>query len=338
MNKPTNKVRCPECGELVDRRSFLKEVTAATLALGCATHLPAAKGTTQTKETQQAETLVKQLYKSLTAEQRSIVVLPWDDPRRRRVSPNWEIVDLPIKELFNEQQQALIREIVRSVTSEDGFERFMKQMQDDWGGLSRYTCAIFGDPESGPFEWELAGRHVTLRCDGNAVEGTAFGGPLVYGHAPEFNEKPGHPGNVFWYQAVRANQVFLALDGKQRQKALLDQPPQETDVAIRPADAPRPGICVGELSPDQRELVLQVIRDILLPYRQSDQQEALGMIEAGGGISKLYMAFYKQGDIGNDGVWDIWRIEGPTAVFHFRGSPHIHAYINVATKDVLSAS
>lgn len=50
---------------------------------------------------------------------------------------------------------------------------------------------------------------------------TAFGGPIFYGHAAEgFNEKPDHPGNVYWYQAKRANELFQALDGKQRKVAL----------------------------------------------------------------------------------------------------------------------
>jgi hypothetical protein len=35
-------------------------------------------------------------------------------------------------------------------------------------------------------------------------------------------------------------------------------------------------------------------------------------------------------DIGNDGVWDNWRLEGPSFVWNFRGKPHVHIWINVA--------
>ena len=327
-----DRVRCPECGELVDRRQFLKQAAGTALAAGCAVHALRPQPTVAAGPKRSGESLVKELYRSLTKEQRELLVLPWDDPRRHKVAPNWEIVDLPIADALNKEQQRLVVEIIKSITSEDGFERFMRQMKDDWGGLSRYTCAIFGDPESGKFEWELTGRHVTMRCDGNSVEGKAFGGPLVYGHAPQFNEKPGHPGNVFWYQAVRANQVFQALDPKQRKRALLPKAPPETAVQLRGPDAKRPGIPVAELSDDQKQLVREVVHDILLPYREEDRQEALAIIESGGGIDALHIAFYQQGDIGNDGVWDIWRIEGPTAVFHFRGAPHIHAYINVGQR------
>ena len=44
------------------------------------------------------------------------------------------------------------------------------------------------------------------------------------------------------------------------------------------------------------------------------------------------MAFYESNDIGNDHEWDIWRLEGPTFVWHFRGAPHVHAYVNIAKK------
>ena len=45
------------------------------------------------------------------------------------------------------------------------------------------SVAIFGEPGSGKFQFVLTGRHCTRRCDGDSVEGAAFGGPLFYGHA-----------------------------------------------------------------------------------------------------------------------------------------------------------
>ena len=63
-----------------------------------------------------------------------------------------------------------------------------------------------------------------------------------------------------------------------------------------------------------------------------DVQEAMGCLKAGGGLEKMHIAFYKDQDIGMDGVWDIWRLEGPTFVWHFRGAPHVHTYVNIASK------
>jgi hypothetical protein len=42
------------------------------------------------------------------------------------------------------------------------------------------------------------------------------------------------------------------------------------------------------------------------------------------------MAFYKAGDIGKDGVWDVWQLEGPNMVWYFRGAPHVHVWVNIA--------
>ncbi len=56
------------------------------------------------------------------------------------------------------------------------------------------------------------------------------------------------------------------------------------------------------------------------------------VIKAGGGMEKMQIAFYQAGDIDKDKVWDVWRLEGPTAVCHFRGAPHVHAYINIARR------
>jgi hypothetical protein len=225
--------------------------------------------------------------------------------------------------------------ILKGLTSEDGYGRFQKQMEDDAGGLGDYSIAIFGEPGKGTFEFVLTGRHMTLRGDGNTIDGVAFGGPMVYGHAASgFTEKAAHPGNVFWYQAKRANEVFAALDGKQREKALVVKAPPESQIAHRKAGYQ--GVAVGELSSDQKALVQAVMGDVLSPYRKQDADEVLALITENGGLDKIHLAFYRQdesgknADIGGDGVWDVWRLEGPGFVWHFRGAPHVHTWVNIA--------
>jgi hypothetical protein len=254
-----------------------------------------------------------------------------------KINANWAVTEPSIEEFFNADQQALIHEIFRNVTSEDGYERFLKQMDDDHGGIGQYHVAIYGQPGTGQFQWEMTGRHHTIRADGDTLANAAFGGPIVYGHGPQFNEDAGHPGNVFWYQAKRANEVFQMLDGKQREKALLQKAPPEEAVLLRKPGETLPGIPGSELSPDQKELLEKVLADIMAPYRQEDVDEVLQYVKAGGGFDKVHISFYRtdadgkpEGDIGQDGVWDIWRLESPSLVCHFRGSPHVHSYINVA--------
>jgi hypothetical protein len=286
-----------------------------------------------------AETLAAQLHSSLTAAQRAEICFPWDyrHPKfgllRTRVGNNWNATEPEVASSFyTKDQQQLVREIFERLVEPDWIPRFDKQLEDDAGGFGHaQSVALIGEPGSGRFQFLLTGRHMTLRCDGDAEPHVAFGGPIFYGHdAGGFNESKDHPGNVFWPQAVAANAVFAMLDGRQRSQALVDILPKESAIAFRPAGADRPGIPVAELSPDQRAEVERVLTILLEPYRAVDRQEVRACLEKQGGLERCHLAFYKQGDIGNDGVWDNWRLEGPAFVWHFRGAPHVHVWVNVA--------
>lgn len=58
----------------------------------------------------------------------------------------------------------------------------------------------------------------------------------------------------------------------------------------------------------------------------------MDIVKSSGGMDQLHMAFYSQGDLSGDKTWDIWRVEGPSFVWHYRGAPHVHAYINIGTR------
>jgi hypothetical protein len=286
-------------------------------------------------EEKPAETVVKLLFESLTPEQKKIMHFPFDHALRRKISNNWDVVPKEtgsIGKLYTSDQKELIRQIFKGVTSEDGHERFLKQMKDDDGGFENYTCAIFGEPGKGKSEWLMTGRHLTIRADGDSVENTAFGGPIFYGHAVEFNEKPDHPGNLWWHQARMANEIFRSLDGKQKEQALLqmDPPDEDKTVVLKGANGEIPGLAVKDMSKDHKALLEKTLKDMLSMYRASDVEEALACIKENGGFDSLHLSFYKEGDLGSDGIWDRWRVEGPALVWYFRGSPHVHAWVNIA--------
>lgn len=109
--------------------------------------------------------------------------------------------------------------------------------------------------------------------------------------------------------------------------------PKESAVTLRDAKESTPGVAGGDLSDDQQKLLLSVLRDIMAPYRKEDVDEVMEVLKSGGGVDKLHMSFYQSGDLGDDGVWDVWRLESPTLVCHFRGAPHVHAYINIARRE-----
>ena len=332
---------CPDCDE-TDRRRFLKTVAMAAGGVAATAVAPTlgagAKGEVKAtthgpKSSERSENLVGTLYKSLSPRQRQTVTFPFHHPLRSRVDNNWHVTPVTIGRFFTPDQQAMIREIFRNLHNPDFVDKVVYHLNEDGGGIGNYSVALFGEPGRGAFEFVLTGRHCTSRCDGDSVEGAAFGGPIFYGHASQgFREKPDHPKNVYWYQAKRANEVFKALDGKQRRLALLEDPREERGTAtvrLKRGDESITGLPVSEMTRDQRDLVEKVLADLLLPFRERDRHEAVKFIQASGGVEALSMSFYKNLDIGNDGVWDVWQLESPTMVWYFRGFPHVHVWVNL---------
>lgn len=324
----SEKKSCPDCAG-IDRRGFVKAVGGTALA-GVAAPLlfnPRFAHAAPSPESA-AETVVGQFYASLSDKQKKMICMPFDHEKRSRISANWHVTEQTIGDgTFSNDQQAMIKDIVKKITTEDGYERLVEQMAYDDGGIEAYSVAVFGKPGEGKFQFELTGRHLTLRADGDSVDKAAFGGPIVYGHAEEDIKQ-----NLFYYQTEKANKVFQALDADQAKKALLKKAPRETAVQIQGEGGDYPGVALSDLSEDQQKLVKQTLVSVLGPYREEDRQEVVSIVGSTGGLNKLHMAFYQEEDLDSDKVWDIWRVEGPSLVVHFRGAPHVHAYINVGIR------
>lgn len=328
MNPQSRKV-CPDCDVSLDRRSFIRTVGGAAVASAVAPVLLGGRivqGAPSAKSS--AETAVGRFYDSLSAEQKKAIVFPFDHDLRKKINANWLITKARIADdFYSDQQRKQIDEIIRNVMSKDGYERIQRQTEDDHGGIGSYSVAVFGTPGTDKFEWELTGRHLTLRADGDSVDQAAFGGPIVYGHGEETPSK-----NLFHYQTKQVNEVFHALNSNQSAKALVSKAPKEDQVALQGEKGTFPGISVSELSSDQKQLVESTLKVLLAPYRQEDVDEVFAILKSSGGVDKLNLAFYQEGDLQDDKTWDIWRVEGPSFVWHFRGAPHVHAYINIAMK------
>ncbi len=322
-----NSKKCPDCNSpskrSIARRDFLQAaVSIAVLPLAARmVHGQAAR-------TSKAETIVGEFHASLSEQQRAEICLPFADKLRSKVHANWNVTKPLIgSDFYTATQREMIDKIVRAVTSEEGHERLNRQMDDDDGGLGAYSVAVFGNPAAGDFQWLLTGRHLTLRADGDSSPKTAFGGGMVYGHGEESSAAA----NIFYYQTKKVNEVFAALDKDQAKQALISSAaPKETEIQIQGEKGKFAGLAVKAMNKEQQVLVKDCLKTLLSPYRKEDGDEAMNLIEAAGGIDQLRFAFYQQEDLGNDKVWDIWRIEGPSTVVHFRGAPHVHAYINIA--------
>jgi hypothetical protein len=351
----SNKPACDWCdgGEplarRIQRRDFL--TTSAGVVLGASaigSLLPAGRVWAEAKaaghaavEAGSPESLVKVLYETLSPKQRESICFPWDhkDPERgllrTRISANWDVTDYYVNDndFYTKDQQAIIRKVFEGIISPEWQERIDKQLDDDAGGYGEQnSIAIFGEPGSDQFQFVMTGRHMTIRADGNTADHVALGGPIFYGHAAEsFDEAPDHPGNVFWPQAKAANKLYQMLDGKQQKQALVRKGmPRESNVAFEGKDGEFQGIAVNDLSSDQKEHLQKVMAMLIEPYRQSDRDEVTHCLKKQGGLDACHLAYFSQGDVGKDGVWDNWRLEGPSFVWHYRGAPHVHVWVNVA--------
>jgi len=326
MKKPPFSCDCSP----LNRRNFIKSTATALAGAAILPQLPRLRAS----DSASSETLVTTLYKSLNEQQRQAVCFAFDHPLRSKVDNNWHITDKKISEFFNPDQQQMVKEIFMGLHSPEYAEKVYKQVEHDSEkeGFGGSSVALFGEPGTGKFEFVLTGRHCTRRCDGDSVQGAAFGGPIFYGHAAHgFYEKADHPGNAYWYQAVQANKVFQMLDGKQQKLALLGDGREEKGtetVKLTGKSNDLPGISMTDLSSDQKEQVKKTLADLLAPFRKADADEAMKLIQANG-FDHLHMAFYKNQDVGNDKVWDVWQIEGPAMLWYFRGDPHVHTWVHI---------
>jgi hypothetical protein len=332
------------------RRDFLG--TLAATVYGTTVHAAA--------EPSPADAAVKALYDSLTDAQRRVMCFDWDRkgygglPLRLHVTNNWAVSPMKIGALTGEQQ-SLVGEILKSVLAPGWPEKLAQQAKDDTGQAwtEDRKIALFGTPESGKCQCVISGFHLTFRAGGDNGS-AAFGGAICHGHQPSgFNEKPGHPGNIFWYQAQQAHKVYALLDGKQQQKALLVKGmpyyefdgkidrtpilpdsmfdrPMEPDVRLRGVQLDRPGLPIAEMTADQTEAMTKVLAALLEPYRQPYRDRVLKCLERQGGLGKCHLIFYKERTVGKEGEWDNWRVEGPAFVWYFRGFPHVHSWIHIA--------
>jgi len=331
---------CPECDDL-DRRGFIRTLAlgGAALTVGSTSALadvaPADRKPMPRVSNTAAEDLVRELFAGLSEKQKKAVVKPWNHKARKSVNPN-KALDKTIGAVYTKEQQDLLTKIVRAIAADDsGWHQISRNgTWDATKSFDRMGADIFGDPSTGKFAFLCTGHHLTIRCDGDSEQGAAFGGPIYYGHTPNGYS----PKNVFSYQTRQVQKAYLALDEKQRQQATvaMGNPGEGADSIQLKKDGNLPGIAYAELTKDQQELFEKVMQTILSPFRQQDGSEVVSIIKEMGGMKKVHMAFYSEeyesAKTTKDQPWSFWRLEGPGFVWNFRVLPHVHTFVNIASK------
>jgi hypothetical protein len=345
MRPTDNTPPCPECesGLPLDRRDFIRVVgTTATVAAVGLTPLQKARAARAEKQAQ-AEALVFELYQTLSPEQKKKLTRPWDhkpsatDKVTSRLATGNAAVDkLMIGLEYNKKQIELLDKIFRAIANgEEGYKRLSRNGKfDNSGDFESISAIIYGEAVEGKkFSLVFTGHHLTVRCDGNSEEATAFGGPLYYGHSPSGFATT----NVFYHQTKAAMELFNALDKSAKEVALItDEKKKWRDehggIKVPKKGDPVPGLYFKDMTPTQKELTEKLMKELISPYRKEDGDEVMELIKATGGMEKIAMAFYTEGRVSEKEPWTYWRLEGPGFVWSFRALPHIHTFVHVNSK------
>ncbi len=345
MNEPLDP-QCPECQDPVgatpalDRRSFIRVAGGVAVAVSAGGMPAFVRARRADQAPKPAEALIQELYATIDETQKKSVLLPYDHgakaaPTRLGMYNSFQLgsnkVGARIGDVYTKPQQELVDKIIRAmVNGDDGYRRISRAGTWDEGkGFAACGATFFGEPGPGKkYAWLFAGHHMTLRADGDFMDGAAWGGPMYYGHSPN-----GYvAGNVFNFQTKSVLEVQKALDEKQLAKAIVVGSPGELagSIKFRKAEEAKPGLSAKEMSKDQLALVEKVMRDLLSPYRKEDTDEVMQIIKFNGGMEKLNLAFYRDKGAADNERWHFWRLEGPGFVWNYRVLPHVHCYVNIA--------
>ncbi len=286
-------------------------------------------------------TLVRQLHASMTPAQRAAVFLPWEHPSRQLVNTVAILKNPHLGTLLDAEQRALVWAMWHGMQSDGGRARFREPLRAEAGGLDGCVLTIYGDPNTGPCQSVISGGHLQMR--GGDLPNGAFGDGFSYGHQVG-NGIVRVPGNVWAFHSDGANALFSALSAEQRKVAVAQGAPYELTVQLQGHDGVFEGLSGAALSPDQRGMLASFLEEILSAYPPARVREALADIQANGGVDHLHLRFFAEYAYYADGAtpaqvgwradelpyFQVWRIDGPGTVIHFKGAPHVHAYVHIA--------
>ena len=314
---------------LMNRRTAIK-FGATLLASGAGVYggynlLPPPRSRTL----ESVDALARRFYLSLDSEQRAETCVACDHPLRQYHNRGVSGGGRSIFGGFTREQRQTLTDLLYAGVSEAGREKIPQEAFTRWAGVHGMLVLICGDPTAPPYQMILSGVHLNLRLGGNSREGAAFGGPQVYGDQ-HGNGRVGLPGNVYRDQFVLAQRLLHRLDSGRRKDAVLQEAPVQTEIELQGRHGTFSGIPLKELGPDDKVLAHDLVERILSTYPPADVAYARECLEANGGVDALFLSYYQHGEDGDIPEGQVFRLEGPSAVFYFRGSPHVHAFVNVA--------
>ena len=286
---------------------------------------------------------------SLSETQREHTFLAGDDPMRQVTLTEAAHKGSPhIGTLYNNHQIGLIRHLYASLLSSQG-QKWMQNTINLEGRFEGSVLKIYsddiGNASTNNSQVVINGGHYMLRSSDLSNSGYALGGPIAYGQQLGNNNYQVQ-GNAFKVQGDALNQLHKALSASERNLAYKTSPPNELLLQTQGITSSTSGVRIGQVSDAAKEVAQEMMDTLFAGFTETQKSEAWSAIDENGGIDSLSVTMYTDFGFYPDGATysdlsqeqrrsrgipyvQVWRIEGPAFTMHFKGHPHVHAYMNI---------
>jgi len=289
--------------------------------------------------------LRERLYASLNDGQRALVCLPIDHPARQVTNTSPILTRPHLGSYLRADQRELVFALAGTMFSPTGRDTFAPTLAVDVGGLEACSLVFYGRPGESGFQLSLNGGHLHLRSSEADASAVAFGGAIAYGQQ-QGNGRFKVEGNSFAFQSDLANAVYAALPPAQRAAARVADEVEERVLQAQGEGGRFLGLPVRDMADAPRAAMKTLLEGIFGAFSAASRAGAWSNLEHNGGVERLHLAlFEKKGFYADrktfaelspaeraarpEPYFQVWRVEGPGTVLHFKGHPHVHAYCNV---------
>ncbi len=302
----------------------------------------------------QMNAIVSAFLKTLSADQRKEVALPYADLARF----DWNFTPRARKGLtfknMNPAQRKAAMAMVRLVLSQEGYSKAeqiidlenvlrvveSRPANDTYRDPENYAFLVFGTPGNDPWGWRVEGHHLSLHF--SSIDNQVTYTPSFMGSNPGevTADVPQKGKRILRAEQDMAFELLHSLDAAQLAKANLGQKaPNEifTSNARKASLAKMEGVPMGELNASQKAVFKGLIMAYLQRYHVTLKNQQWAELEKNG-LDKIHFAWLgdQQPEIGT-GHGHYYRIHGPTFLIEFdntqNGGNHIHSVVRDLTSD-----
>ncbi len=281
---------------------------------------------------------------SLDDEQRADAQFEFSDEERL----NWQFIPmeragLPLKRMKPHQQHLAIN-LLHSAMSHRGFskalnimalEQILHEMENNNAirDPNLYHFFIFGTPStSQTWGWRVEGHHLSVSVtlvDGQQIAPT----PAFFGANPANVKQGPHKGlRVLHAEEDFARELLKNLSTEQRESAVIatEAPADIINGPGRDAAAlDPPGLSAGQMTKEQRQLLMTLIREYVFNFRSELAREDMRKIREAG-VRNIHFAWAGGDEVGQG---HYYRVQGPSFIMEYDNTQNDANHVHLVWRD-----